>query len=116
MPDPTLAAAQRPPVLRPAEATSGGVVVTGWERRSLGRLALGQQLVDELAALGREAHTISFAEWPAGDGDRIDDAVEAEMETIAGLIHEALTNRKDEEALEKIRLQVKEMNSQFPRP
>ena len=41
---------------------------------------------------------------------------EPEMETIAALIHEALTNRKDAAALENIRLQVKELNKSFPRP
>ena len=41
---------------------------------------------------------------------------EPEMETIAALIHEALTNRNDEAALEKIRLQVKDLNQNFPRP
>jgi glycine/serine hydroxymethyltransferase len=41
---------------------------------------------------------------------------EPEMETIAALIHEALTNRKDEAALEKIRLEVKAINQRFPRP
>jgi glycine/serine hydroxymethyltransferase len=41
---------------------------------------------------------------------------EPEMKTIAALIHEALTNRKDDAALEKIRLQVKALNEYFPRP
>ena len=41
---------------------------------------------------------------------------EPEMKTIAALIHEALSNRKDEATLEKIRLQVKELNTGFPRP
>ena len=41
---------------------------------------------------------------------------EEQMKTIAALIHEALSNRKDEAALERIRLQVKELNEQFPRP
>ena len=41
---------------------------------------------------------------------------EAEMKDVAALIHEALSNRKDEAVLEKIRLQVKELNQDFPRP
>ena len=41
---------------------------------------------------------------------------EEEMKTIAALIHAALSNRKDGAALEKIRLQVKELNKNFPRP
>ena len=41
---------------------------------------------------------------------------EAEMETVADLIHEALTKRKDETALEDIRLRVRDLNKKFPRP
>ncbi len=41
---------------------------------------------------------------------------EPEMETVAALIHEALTHRKDASALERIRLEVKELNRKFPRP
>ncbi|MFT4547880.1 MAG: glycine hydroxymethyltransferase [Verrucomicrobiales bacterium] len=41
---------------------------------------------------------------------------EEEMKVIAALIHAALTNRKDASALEKIRLQVKDLNKNFPRP
>jgi len=41
---------------------------------------------------------------------------EPEMETVAGLIHQALTHRKDASTLERIRLEVKELNRKFPRP
>ena len=41
---------------------------------------------------------------------------EGEMETIADLIHEALTHREDEKKLQEIRQQVKELNKGFPLP
>ena len=41
---------------------------------------------------------------------------EAEMETVAGLMHEALSNREDSSKLEAIRLQVVELNKRFPLP
>lgn len=41
---------------------------------------------------------------------------EAEMKTIAGLIHQALENRENPEVLEKIRTQVIELNRRFPLP
>lgn len=41
---------------------------------------------------------------------------EKEMEAIAGLIHDALSNREDKARLEAIRLQVMELNKNFPLP
>ena len=41
---------------------------------------------------------------------------EAEMQTIANLMHEALSNRDDSDKLETIRLQVVELNKRFPLP
>ena len=41
---------------------------------------------------------------------------EAEMETVADLIHEALTHRGDEKKLEEIRQRVMDLNKGFPLP
>jgi glycine hydroxymethyltransferase len=41
---------------------------------------------------------------------------EAEMKTIAGLIHQSLENRDKPEVLAKIRGEVMEMNQRFPLP
>jgi glycine hydroxymethyltransferase len=41
---------------------------------------------------------------------------EAEMKTIAGLIHRAVENREKTEALAKIRGEVMEINQRFPLP
>jgi glycine hydroxymethyltransferase len=41
---------------------------------------------------------------------------EAEMKTVAGLVHQALENREKPEALAKIRAEVMELNKKFPLP
>jgi len=41
---------------------------------------------------------------------------EPEMKIIAGLLHEALTNREDKAKLESIRKRVMEINRGFPLP
>ena len=41
---------------------------------------------------------------------------EAEMKTIAGLIHQSLENREKPDVLAKIRSEVMEINRRFPLP
>lgn len=41
---------------------------------------------------------------------------EREMLTVADFIHEALENREDPASLEKIRLKVLDLNTEFPLP